>query len=142
MDDPYDLQRFVRAQEPVMEQVMAELRAGAKRSHWMWFVFPQIAGLGHSEMARRYAISSVDEAKAYLAHPVLGDRLRNCTGLVNAVKGRSAEQVFGYPDVLKFHSSMTLFSCVGPDDEVFRQALAAFYEGRRDKATLDRLGTC
>lgn len=140
MEDAYGLQRFVRAQDPVMEQVMAELRAGAKRSHWMWFVFPQIAGLGESEMARRYAISSIDEARAYLAHPVLGERLRACTELVNAVKGRSAEQIFGYPDVLKFHSSMTLFSCAEPDDEVFRQTLVSFYEGRQDKATLDRLG--
>lgn len=139
MEDAYDLQRFLRAQDPVMEQVMAELRAGAKRSHWMWFVFPQIAGLGQSEMARRYAISSIGEAKAYLAHSVLGERLRTCTELVNAVKGRSAEQIFGYPDVLKFHSSMTLFSCAAPDDDVFRQALVSFYEGRQDKATLDRL---
>lgn len=139
MDDRYDLERFTRAQDAVIERVFAELGAGEKRSHWMWFVFPQIAGLGHSEMARRYAISSLDEAKAYLAHPVLGKRLRTCTELVNGAKGRSAEQVFGYPDVLKFQSSMTLFSCAQPDEPVFAQALDRFYEGRRDEATLDRL---
>lgn len=139
MQDPYNLHRFVQAQNPVINQVLAELRAGSKRSHWMWFVFPQIAGLGHSEMARRYAISSIREAQAYADHPVLGERLRTCTELVNGVASRSAEQIFGYPDVMKFHSSMTLFSCARPDDEAFGRALALFYEGQRDQATLDRL---
>jgi uncharacterized protein (DUF1810 family) len=109
-DDPYSLQRFLDAQAPVYERVLGELRAGRKRSHWMWFVFPQIAGLGQSEMARRYAISSLAEAKTYREHPVLGARLRDCTALVNQVDGRSIDEIFGYPDDLKFHSSMTLFA--------------------------------
>ena len=110
MDDRYDLQRFVDAQNPVIERVLAELRTGRKRSHWMWFVFPQIAGLGNSEMNRRYAIASRDEAAAYLKHPVLGPRLRDCTRLVNLVQGSTAHQIFGSPDDMKFCSSMTLFS--------------------------------
>jgi len=139
MHTSFDLQRFVRAQDPAIGQVMAELQAGQKRSHWMWFVFPQISGLGQSEMARRYAISSIEEAKAYADHPVLGQRLRTCTGLVNDVADRTAEQIFGYPDVLKFQSSMTLFSCARPGEPLFGQALDRFYEGQRDRATLDRL---
>ena len=110
MNDPYDLQRFVDAQDPAFEQVCAELHAGRKRSHWMWFIFPQLKGLGHSETARKFAISSRQEAEAYLQHPILGPRLRRCTQLVTEVEGRSIEQIFGYPDDLKFHSSMTLFA--------------------------------
>ena len=107
--DPYDLRRFVEAQDPVFEQVCSELRAGRKQSHWMWFVFPQLKGLGHSAMAHRYGIASLAEAEAYIKHPILGLRLRECTRLVNLVEGRSIEQIFGYPDDLKFRSCMTLF---------------------------------
>src|ERR1700756_83260 len=110
MSDPYDLQRFVDAQNPVYDKVCSELRDGRKKSHWMWFVFPQIAGLGSSPLARRYAISSLAEAAAYHAHPILGPRLTECTSLVNRVEGRPVEQIFGYPDDLKFCSSMTLFA--------------------------------
>ncbi|WP_188978728.1 DUF1810 domain-containing protein [Halocalculus aciditolerans] len=138
-DDPYDLERFVEAQNPVMEDVKAELRAGEKRTHWMWFVFPQIAGLGRSELARRYAISSRAEAEAYLAHPVLGPRLRECTRLVNAVDGRSAHEIFGSPDDLKFRSSMTLFAAVADDAEPFETALEQYYDGERDPKTRARL---
>src|SRR3954469_25755775 len=109
-NDPYDLQRFIEAQAPVYERVCQELRDGRKTSHWMWFVFPQIAGLGLSSMSQRYAIRDRDEARAYDAHPVLGPRLRECTALVNAVEGRTAHQIFGSPDDVKFRSSMTLFS--------------------------------
>ena len=121
--DPFDLQRFIDAQEPVFQTVTAELEAGKKRTHWMWFVFPQIQGLGHSEMARRYAISSVDEARAYLDHAVLGERLLILTQIVNALDGRSVEQIFGYPDDLKFRSCMTLFASATPDNAVFLHAL-------------------
>src|SRR5258705_13750048 len=110
MHDPYNLSRFVDAQDPVYEQALAELRQGRKTSHWMWFVFPQIQGLGHSYMAQQFAISSLEEAKAYLQHPILGARLRECTKLVNDTNGRTIHQIFGYPDDLKFHSCMTLFA--------------------------------
>ncbi len=145
MTDPYNLQRFVDAQTTIYERVVAELRAGEKRTHWMWFIFPQIAGLGHSEMARKYGISSLDEAKAYLAHPVLGPRLRECTALVNAIDGRSIEQVFAYPDDFKFRSSMTLFSrAMGKASSrnwlfgggVFGSALTKYFGGKPDPATL------
>ncbi len=140
MNDGYDLQRFVDAQAGLYEQVCAELRAGRKRSHWMWFVFPQIRGLGSSPMAMRYAISGRDEARAYLDHPVLGPRLQECAGLVVEVEGRTIEEIFGYPDDLKFHSSMTLFSEVeGPDERVFHEALRKYFDGKMDSATLDRL---
>jgi uncharacterized protein (DUF1810 family) len=135
----YDLERFVEAQADCYEQVTRELRAGLKTSHWMWFIFPQIAGLGRSEMARRYAISSLAEAAAYLEHPVLGKRLRDCTQLVNAVEGRSIDQILGYPDNLKFRSSMTLFAKAGADDRVFRDALAKYFGGEEDRLTLGRL---
>jgi uncharacterized protein (DUF1810 family) len=137
--DPFDLQRFVEAQAPVYAQVCAELRAGRKASHWMWFVFPQLAGLGHSTMAARYAISSRDEARAYLAHPVLGPRLRACTGLVLQAKDLSAYDIFGRPDELKFQSSMTLFAAVADDPEIFDAALAKYFGGRRDVRTLELL---
>src|ERR1700710_3102293 len=117
-DDPFDLQRFIGAQAPAIERVRAELRDGRKRSHWMWFVFPQISGLGSSAMAVRYAIASPDEARAYLAHPVLGARLRDCTQMVLDVEGRDVHRIFGSPDDMKFHSSMTLFDAVAAG-EVF-----------------------
>ncbi|KAK45877.1 calpastatin [Caballeronia jiangsuensis] len=139
MSDPYDLQRFVDAQESVIDDVRAELSAGRKRTHWMWFVFPQIAGLGHSAMAQHYAISSRDEARAYLAHPVLGARLVELTRIVNGVQGRSVSDIFGYPDDMKFHSSMTLFAHTADDAEVFNEALRRYFEGRADEATLSRL---
>ncbi|SAK46614.1 DUF1810 domain-containing protein [Caballeronia ptereochthonis] len=139
MSDPYDLERFVDAQESVIDDVRAELSAGRKRTHWMWFVFPQIAGLGHSEMARHYAISSRDEAKAYLAHPVLGPRLVELTRIVNGLRGRGADEIFGYPDDMKFHSSMTLFAQAADDPEVFDEALRRYFEGQADAATRARL---
>ena len=129
MNDPFDLQRFVNAQNPVFEKVCSELRRGRKESHWMWFVFPQLKGLGHSWMADRFAVSSRDEAEAYLGHSILGPRLKECTRLVNLVEGRSIEQIFGYPDNLKFRSSMTLFSRAGSDNEVFVTALQKHFGG-------------
>jgi len=138
--DPYDLQRFVEAQDPVIETVKDELRSGRKRTHWMWFVFPQIAGLGSSEMSRRYAISSRDEAEAYLDHSTLGPRLRECTGIVNAIDGRSANDIFGSPDDKKFRSSMTLFDAVADDPAPFRMALDRYYDGGPDRRTLELLG--
>lgn len=139
MDDPHGLQRFVDAQAPVYDRVTAELRAGRKASHWMWFVFPQIVGLGHSAMAERYAIRSLDEAAAYLGHDLLGPRLEACTDLVNAVLGRSARTIFGQPDDTKFRSCMTLFARAAPDEARFRTALATYFEGEADPATLARL---
>jgi uncharacterized protein (DUF1810 family) len=139
MTDAFQLRRFVDAQESVFAEVLAELRAGRKTSHWMWFVFPQIAGLGHSSTARHYAIRSLDEAKAYLAHPVLGPRLRECTALVNAVRSRTASDIFGYPDDLKFRSSMTLFAHATPENQEFLNALERYYGGEFDQATLARL---
>jgi uncharacterized protein (DUF1810 family) len=139
MDDPFNLQRFLDAQAPVHTTAHAELAAGRKRSHWMWFIFPQISGLGSSAVSRFYAIASRQEAEAYLRHPVLGPRLRACTQLVNAVQGRSAYDIFGDPDCMKFHSCMTLFAEVAEDDAVFREALAKYYGGAPDQATLARL---
>ena len=138
----FDLERFVDAQAGVYDRVCGELRAGRKQSHWMWFVFPQIRGLGSSEMAVRYGVSGCEEARAYLDHPVLGARLRECTGIVVDVVGRNAEEIFGYPDNLKFHSSMTLFGEVaGPTERVFHKALKKYFGGEADKATLERLAT-
>ena len=139
MQKSYDLERFVEAQADCYEQVTRELRAGLKTSHWMWFIFPQIAGLGHSEMARRYAISSLAEAAAYLEHPVLGPRLRECAQLVVEVEGRSIDQILGYPDNLKFRSSLTLFAKATPGEEVFRNALRKYFDGVEDALTLERL---
>ncbi|CAN7303502.1 DUF1810 domain-containing protein [Massilia sp. LjRoot122] len=139
MDSEFDLERFVRAQDPVYSTVLAELRAGHKRSHWMWFIFPQIAGLGRSEMAQRYALASSDEAAAYLAHPVLGARLRECARIVAALASDSAEEVFGHPDDLKFRSSMTLFADVAPDEAVFQACIDKYFDGAPDDATLARL---
>jgi uncharacterized protein (DUF1810 family) len=138
--DPFDLQRFVDAQEPVYEQVCAELRNGQKRTHWIWFVFPQLRGLGSSEMATAYGIASRHEAKAYLDHTVLGPRLRECTRLVKLIEGRPIGQIFGYPDDLKFRSSMTLFASVAPADQVFKDTLEKYFEGEPDPLTLERLG--
>ncbi len=140
MSDTYDLGRFVAAQEGVYERALAELQAGDKRSHWMWFIFPQIAGLGASPMAQRYAIGSLAEAQAYAAHPVLGARLRACTAAVNAVAGRSAHAIFGSPDDLKFRSSMTLFARAVPGEPVFADALARYFDGVPDPRTLAKLG--
>ena len=137
-DDPYHLQRFIEAQDPIYDRVVAELASGRKNSHWMWFVFPQIAGLGMSPTAMRYAISSLDEAKAYLAHPVLGARLRDCVNLVNRIEGRSIEEIFGSPDNKKFRSSMTLFARAA-DDGLFEQALMKYFDGAQDPLTIERL---
>lgn len=139
MEDAYDLRRFVEAQAGSYAGALAELRAGTKRGHWMWFVFPQIAGLGTSPMARRYAIATLDEAQAYLGHAVLGARLRACTAAVNGLTGRSARAVFGSPDDMKFRSSMTLFARAAPDEPAFQVALATYFGGVEDPLTLDRL---
>lgn len=138
MDD-FDLDRFVQAQDGLWERALAELTAGAKRSHWMWFVFPQIAGLGNSAMAQRYAISGLDEARAYLAHPLLGPRLLACTRAMNSHEGLGARAILGQPDDLKFRSSMTLFNAAAPEEPAFREALERYFGGERDAATLDRL---
>ena len=139
MDNPHNLQRFVDAQSPLYEQVCSELREGRKRTHWMWFIFPQIKGLGHSELASRFAISSLREADAYLKHQILGPRLKECTRLVNLVEERSIDQIFGNPDDLKFRSSMTLFAQATPDNQVFNEALRKYFGGERDHSTLERL---
>jgi uncharacterized protein (DUF1810 family) len=134
-----DLARFVEAQQPVMDDVRAELAAGRKRTHWMWFVFPQLRGLGRSAMARHFGIASRDEAVAYLAHPVLGARLRECVELVLAVRGRTAHEIFGSPDDLKLRSCLTLFREVDGADGVFGRALARYYDGQSDPMTLQLL---
>ncbi|MGH8318801.1 MAG: DUF1810 domain-containing protein [Steroidobacteraceae bacterium] len=133
------LERFVQAQEPVIERVLAELRAGRKASHWMWFVFPQIQGLGESPMAQRFAIGSRAEAEDYLRHAVLGPRLRECTRRVNEVEGRGIEEIFGYPDYLKFRSSVTLFAHATANNQVFLDALRKYFGGEYDPLTLERL---
>lgn len=143
MDDRFDLHRFVDAQGPVIDRVMAELRGGQKRSHWMWFVFPQISGLGNSPMAKRFAISGLDEARAYLSHAILGLRLRDCTKLVLQTERRSIYQILGSPDDLKFRSSMTLFANAAAntsdDQAIFERALDQYFDGAPDLRTLDRL---
>jgi uncharacterized protein (DUF1810 family) len=136
----FDLERFVVAQERFYPAVTAELRAGRKRTHWIWFIFPQVDGLGHSAMAQRYAIRSREEAAAYLAHPVLGTRLIESTGLVLRHQNKTASTIFGSPDHLKFRSSMTLFDALGTSD-IFRNALEQFHQGRPDDATLDVLSS-
>ena len=138
MTDPFDLDRFVRAQNPVFRDVQGELARGRKQSHWMWFVFPQVAGLGFSAMSQRYAIGSRAEAVAYLAHPLLGPRLIACTRLVLAVEGRTINAILGAPDDAKFRSSMTLFGAVS-NEPVFDQALTRYFAGERDAATLEIL---
>ena len=137
--DPYNLERFLLAQERVFDRVVSELRAGMKTSHWMWFIFPQIRGLGRSPISVEYAISSRDEARAYLQHPLLGPRLKECTRLVLEVQGRSVEDIFGLPDDMKFRSCMTLFARVSPDDDTFERALQKYFAGIPDQLTLDRL---
>ena len=134
-----NLQRFVDAQSPVFEEVCLELQEGRKKGHWMWFIFPHIEGLGSSPLARKFAISSREEADAYLNHPILGPRLRHCTRLVTLVEGRSIDQIFGDPDDLKFHSSMTLFANATSDNQVFRDALHKYFGGELDRLTLERL---
>ncbi len=138
--DPFDLKRFVDAQQPVYAEVVDELRAGRKRSHWMWFVFPQLRGLGGSPTAVHYGISSLEEARAYLRHELLGPRLRECARLVTAVQGRSIGQIFGSPDDLKLCSSMTLFARATEDNQDFVAVLDKYYDGRQDRLTSQRLG--
>jgi uncharacterized protein (DUF1810 family) len=135
----FDLSRFVQAQAGVYEQALAELRAGRKHTHWMWFVFPQIAGLGSSATARHYAIASPAEARAYLTDPVLGPRLVECASALLAVEDRTAEQILGYPDDLKLRSSMTLFARAAPEIEVFQEVLDRFYDGKPDPQTLNKV---
>jgi uncharacterized protein (DUF1810 family) len=139
MTDRYNLQRFIDAQDPVFKRVVAELNAGRKTSHWMWFVFPQIEGLGHSAMAKLYAISSLKEAEAYLQHPILGPRLLQCTALVTHNESRSALQIFGSPDDLKFRSCMSLFAQAAAKPNAFTQALDIYFAGVADPATLQHL---
>jgi uncharacterized protein (DUF1810 family) len=137
VSDPYDLQRFVRAQDASFESAREELRRGRKTSHWMWYVFPQIEGLGRSSTSQKFAIKSKAEALAYLAHPVLGPRLTECTETVNALQGSSAHQIFGSPDDVKFRSSMTLFHALAPQSGIFHEALAKYFGGELDPRTLD-----
>lgn len=137
--DPFNLRRFVEAQTPVFEAVLRELRNGRKTSHWMWFVFPQIAGLGFSAMAQRYALVSLEEARAYLAHPMLGPRLGECVTVLLDLESGSAHAIFGSPDDMKLHSCLTLFAAAAPDEPLFGQALECFFEGRPDPATLVRI---
>ncbi len=139
MQDAYNLQRFVEAQEPVFEHVVAELTAGKKMSHWMWFIFPQIEGLGKSATARLYAIHSLAEADAYLRHAILGPRLMQCTSLVNQIEGRSAFMIFGSPDDIKFRSCMSLFAEAVPKPNIFTLALDRYFSGEPDPATMANL---
>jgi uncharacterized protein (DUF1810 family) len=139
MDDPYNLQRFVDAQAPVFEQVLDELREGRKQSHWMWFVFPQIIGLGSSETARFYAITCLEEAQAYLQHPLLGARLEQCAGIIEPQLQWTARQIFGSPDDMKLHSSMTLFAAADPKRRIFKAVLDTFFDGVSDTLTMERL---
>jgi uncharacterized protein (DUF1810 family) len=136
---PFDLERFLVEQELVYDDVLEELRRGRKTGHWIWFVFPQVAGLGSSAMSQRFAIASLDEARAYLAHPVLGARLRECAGIVLATRGRTAEEIFGPLDAMKLRSSMTLFHRAAPDEPVFAQVLDRYHGGVTDDATDARL---
>jgi uncharacterized protein (DUF1810 family) len=137
--DPYDLERFVAAQEDTYTRALAELRGGYKQSHWMWFIFPQIRGLGNSFNTKFYAIKSVEEAKQYLQHPVLGRRLLECTEAVLSTEGRSASEIFGYPDDVKLRSSMTLFAAVAGAYSVFSRVLEKYFNGEGDKKTLQLL---
>jgi len=139
MSDPFELARFVEAQQRDYARALGELQAGEKRSHWIWYVFPQLRGLGHSAMAQRYGITGLEEARAYLAHPLLGPRLEACARAVLAHRGRSARQIMGTPDDLKLRSSMTLFQAAAPTQPLFAEVLAAFYNGEADALTLRRL---
>ena len=140
MSDVYDLNRFVRAQEGDYERALAEITSGQKRTHWMWYIFPQLDGLALSPTAKRYSIKSVEEARAYLEHPILGPRLLNCAEAVVSVEGRSATEIFGSPDDLKLKSCATLFSCVASRGSVFDRVLEKYYRGERDGKTLELLG--
>jgi uncharacterized protein (DUF1810 family) len=137
--DPFNLGRFVEAQDPIYGAVQSELRNGRKTTHWIWFVFPQIQGLGFSSTSQKFAIGSIDEARAYLEHPVLGARLVECVEAVLGVEGRSASQIFGSPDDMKFRSSLTLFARAMPEDGVFRRALEKYFGGEEDRLTIQRL---
>ena len=139
IDAPYDLNRFTRAQEGVYEEVLSEIKSGSKQSHWMWYVFPQISGLGHSDIAKHYAIKNVEEAREYLKHPVLGNRLLECTKGVLAIEGRTASEIFGSPDDLKLRSSMTLFAVISGTGSVFHRVLDKYYWGEHDDRTLQLL---
>lgn len=139
-DDPFDLDRFVKAQEGDYDRALAEIRGGRKRSHWMWYIFPQLEGLGLSSTSRHYAIKGLDEARAYLDHPVLGPRLRECAEAVVGLEGRSPSEVFGSPDDMKLRSSATLFARVSPPGSVFERLLETCFQGRPDEKTLERLG--
>ena len=135
-EDPYELTRFIEAQDRIYDRVLLELGSGCKRSHWMWFVFPQIDGLGYSSTTKFYSIKSIEEARRYLDHPVLGKRLRECAEAILALEGLSASQVFGYPDDMKLKSSMTLFASVAEGQSVFERVLEKYYRGNRDERTL------
>jgi uncharacterized protein (DUF1810 family) len=135
-DDPFNLARFVEAQADSYKQALSEIRSGRKRSHWMWFIFPQFAGLGVSSMSERYAVKSVAEAEAYLAHPVLGPRLLECSEAVLRLEGLAAVKIFGSPDDMKLRSCATLFACVSPDGSVFHRIIDKYFDGKRDEATL------
>jgi uncharacterized protein (DUF1810 family) len=139
MADPFNLERFVDAQAPVYEQIRRELKVGRKQSHWMWFIFPQIPGLGQSPMSVRFAIASLDEAQAYLAHPVLGPRISECARLTLNVEGKTARDIFGPIDEMKFHSSMTLFARAAPDEEIFQRCINKYFVGAPDPATSARI---
>lgn len=138
--DPYDLNRFISAQEGTYDRALAELQGGLKRSHWMWFIFPQIEGLGHSPTTRLYSIKSLEEARQYLSHPVLGMRLKACAEAVLAVQGLSAADIFGHPDDWKLQSSMTLFELLSGPESVFNCVLDKYYQGKRDSRTLQIIG--
>jgi uncharacterized protein (DUF1810 family) len=135
--DPFNLARFIKAQGPVYEQALAEIRAGRKRSHWMWYVFPQIAGLGHSPTSVHYAIATMEEAAAYLAHPILGPRLIECAEAVLQIEGRSALEIFGSPDDMKLRSSATLFAAISPETSAFQRLLEKYFDGARDALTIE-----
>ena len=139
-DDPFKLRRFLEAQDRVYDQVCAELEQGKKKTHWMWFIFPQLEGLGSSLLAQKFAITSLDEARVYLQHSILGPRLLNCTRLVYQTEGRTINEILGYPDDLKFKSSMTLFAHATSDNKVFLDALEKYFEGRFDPQSLNILG--
>jgi len=139
-EDPYDLRRFLQAQEKQYEQALSEIRSGRKRSHWIWYIFPQIDGLAFSSTSRHYAIKSIEEARAYLNHLVLGPRLRECAEAVMSVEGRSATEIFGSPDDLKLRSCATLFACASPPGSIFHRLLDRCYQGERDVKTLQLLG--
>ena len=140
VSDPFDLAHFVRAQEADYDRALGELRAGRKRTHWMWYIFPQLVGLGTSHLANRYAVRSLDEARAYLAHPLLGPRLTACAEAAVSVEGKTANDIFGFPDDLKLRSSATLFALVSPPGSAFERVLAKFYRGQWDERTLELLG--